>query len=168
MVRQYQAANGNVRIHVAAPLPAGAGHASAGTMAGAAFFRAGTTANVTDPTPGDSLISLASPTGRASYLQANWAWAKGTAVTVDVRLKMLDNGQADNTFLARRDLSHKSPLTRPAATSASNPATIRCTASIVIPVRNRLPTSAPATAAAMAVPRSGQSSCRHSVATWPA
>jgi lysophospholipase L1-like esterase len=198
MVRQYQAANGDVRIHVAAPLPVGAGHASAatinpkvaslntslaasaagwstatstvdymdlrggfdattmtydnvhpnhagerviaanlatalgvgprdtslglervaaadltgqfndcdalpGTTAGATFFRAGITANVTDPTAGDSLISLASPTGQASYLQANWALATGAAVTVDVRLKMLDNGQADNTFVVWSD-----------------------------------------------------------------
>jgi lysophospholipase L1-like esterase len=34
MVQQYQAANGDVRLHVASPLPVGAGHASAGTING--------------------------------------------------------------------------------------------------------------------------------------
>lgn len=198
MVEQYQAANANVSIHVASPLPVGAGHGSAatinprveslntslaasaagwstaastvgyldlrdgfdatrmtydnvhpnhagervlaanlatalgvgprdtslgldraaaadfagqfndfdalpGTTAAATLFRAGTAANFTDPTPGDSLISFASPTGQASYLQANWALATGAAATVDVRLKMLANGQADNNFVIWSD-----------------------------------------------------------------
>ena len=198
MVQQYQAANGDVRIHVASPLPVGAGHGSAaainpqveslntslataaagwstatstvdyvdlrsgfnatqmtydnvhpnhagervlaanlatalgvgprdtslgleraaaadltgqfndfdalpGTTAGASLFRTGTMANFTDPTPGDSLISFASPTGQASYLQANWSLATGSAATVDVRLQMLDNGQADNNFVIWSD-----------------------------------------------------------------
>ena len=74
-----------------------------GTSAGSSFFRTGTTGNFTDTTAGDSLVSLDSPVGQASYLRANWATGSNAAVTIDVRLQMLDNGRADNNFVIWSD-----------------------------------------------------------------